>query len=235
MYIHRIALSVILPPRPRPLDRKQLGPTGKNGPLAQNTPPNISTEKSALSAGRDSGEATPTKMATPTKVGAASRPASRKPLIKQATFAIGFSSASNARGSSSNGGQDKPRPRSESLDLPPSSSLNSNSAAEGKGAGHQSGKSRQAQWMKQQSIHSDPSSSIVAAGDSADGVGGEREWRGLNLTLLRSRIQRLIVVMNTSEPGSVPDAGMLASLVDLVGCLLLSIACLLLFAVHVCC
>ena len=223
MYIHRIALSVILPPRPRPQDRKQLGlPTslGENTPEAQNTPPR---EKTALSADRDLGEATPTKMATPTKVGAAGRPASRKLLLKQATFAIGFSSANNAGGSSSNGGQDKPRPRSESLDLPPSSSLNSSPAAENKGAGHQSGKSRRAQWTKQQSIHSDPSTSIVAAaGDTVNGLGrsvgggGEREWRGLNLSLLRSRIQRLIVVMNTSEPGSVPDAGMLASLVDLV-------------------
>ena len=215
MYIHRIALSVILPPRPRPQDRKQLGlPTslGENTPEAQN-----------LDLGTDLGEATPTKMATPTKVGAAGRPASRKLLLKQATFAIGFSSANNAGGSSSNGGQDKPRPRSESLDLPPSSSLNSSPAAENKGAGHQSGKSRRAQWTKQQSIHSDPSTSIVAAaGDTVNGLGrsvgggGEREWRGLNLSLLRSRIQRLIVVMNTSEPGSVPDAGMLASLVDLV-------------------
>ena len=220
MYIHRIALSVILPPRPRPQDGKQLGlPTslGENAPEAQNTPPR---EKTAPSADRDLGEATPTKMATPTKVGAACRPASRKLLLKQATFAIGFSSANNA---GSNGGQDKPRPRSESLDLPPSSSLNSSPGTENKGAGHQSGKSRRAQLTKQQSIYSDTSTSIVAAaGDTVNslgrsvGGGGEREWRGLNLTLLRSRIQRLVVVMNTSEPGSVPDAGMLASLVDLV-------------------
>ena len=228
MYIHRIALSVILPPRSRTQDRKQLGLPTSPGEIttsqAQNTPPKMQTEKTAPSADRDLGEATPTKMATPTKVGAAGRPASRK-LLKQATFAIGFSSANNGSGggSSSNGGQDKPRPRSESLDLPSPSSSSLHSA-EGKGAGHQlSGKSRRAQWTKQQSIRSDPSASIVAAGtggggsDAVDGLGGgEREWRGLNLTLLRSRIQRLIVVMNTSEPGSVPDAGMLASLVDLV-------------------
>jgi hypothetical protein len=194
-------------------------------PLGENTPRAQYTEKTAPSADmRDLSEAaaakmaTPTKMATPAKVGAAGRPASRK-LLKQATFAIGFSSANN--GSSSSSGQDKPRPRSESLDLPPSTSLNS---TEGKGAG----KSRRAQWTKQQSVHSDSSGSIVAAavaggGDMVDGLGrrsvgggGEREWRGMNLTLLRSRIQRLIVVMNTSEPGSVPSAGMLASLVDLV-------------------
>ena len=223
MYIHRIALSVILPPRPRPQDRKEFGGLPTTSAAGESTPRAQNTEKTAPSADRDLSEAAPTKMATPTKVGAAGRPASRK-LLKQATFAIGFSSTPG--GSSSNGGrQEKPRPRSESLDLPPSTSL---TPTEGKGVGHQSGgKSRRAQWTKQQSIHSDPSSSIVSAtaagGDMVDGlgrsvgkVGGEREWRGLNLTLLRSRIQRLMVVMNTSEPGSVPNAGMLASLIDLV-------------------
>ena len=221
MYIHRIALSVILPPRPRPQDRKQFGGLPTTSPAAGESTPN--TQKTALSADRGLSEATPTKMATPTKVGAAGRPASRK-LLKQATFAIGFSSTPG--GSSSNGGgQEKPRPRSESLDLPSPASL---TPTESKGVGHQSGgKSRRAQWTKQQSVHSDPSSSIVAAttggggSDMVDGlgrrdVGGEREWRGLNLTLLQSRIQRLMVVMNASEPGSIPNAGMLASLVDLV-------------------
>lgn len=43
-----------------------------------------------------------------------------------------------------------------------------------------------------------------------------RMWRGLNLDVLRSRIQRLIVLMNTSEPGTIPESSMLASLIDLV-------------------
>ena len=43
------------------------------------------------------------------------------------------------------------------------------------------------------------------------------EWRGLRLDLLRGRVQRLVVLMETTEPGTVPDAGMLASLIDLVG------------------
>ena len=42
------------------------------------------------------------------------------------------------------------------------------------------------------------------------------EWRGLRLDLLRGRVQRLVVLMETTEPGTVPDAGMLASLIDLV-------------------
>ena len=45
---------------------------------------------------------------------------------------------------------------------------------------------------------------------------GEEEWRGLRLDTLRRRIQRLIVLMNLSEPGTIPNAGILASLVDLV-------------------
>ena len=235
MYIHRIALSVILPPRPRPQDRKQLEtPTSPEENTQRIPPPKMLTEKTAPSA--DLGEATPTKVTMPTKVGASGRPASRK-LLKQATFALGFSTNTGPSG------QDKLRPRSESFDLHPpfSSSLNSNAAAEGKGAGHLSGKSRRAQWTKQQSIHSDPSTSIgrgseggkrsngtvvdfVDIGRKSIGGGGEREWRGLNLSLLRSRIQRLTVVMNMSEPGSVPDAGMLASLVDLVCCCGLHVA-----------
>ena len=43
------------------------------------------------------------------------------------------------------------------------------------------------------------------------------EWRRLNLNFLRQRIQRLVVLMDLSEPGTVPDSGMLASLIDLVG------------------
>lgn len=241
MYIHRIALSVILPPRPRPQYETQLELPAS---LSEGDPQASSkklTEKIAPSADKDLSEATPTtKVATPTKAG---RPASRKLLLKQATFAVGFSSGNNNGKASS---KNKLRPRSESLDvhvpLPPSS-LNTNTATvEGtKGVGHQSGKSRRAQWTKQQSIQSDRSTSIKSTGsetgrrsdataDSVDGfgrsisgiVGGarEREWRGLNLDLLRSRIQRLMVVMNTSEPGSVPDAGMLASLVDLVSAVL---------------
>ena len=42
------------------------------------------------------------------------------------------------------------------------------------------------------------------------------EWRRLKLKVLRQRIQRLVVLMDLSEPGTIPDSGMLASLIDLV-------------------
>ena len=42
------------------------------------------------------------------------------------------------------------------------------------------------------------------------------EWKGLKLNVLRSRVQRLSVLLELSEPGTIPDAGMLASLVDMV-------------------
>lgn len=49
-------------------------------------------------------------------------------------------------------------------------------------------------------------------------VGGAtvQDWRGLKVNVLRSRIQRLSALLELSEPGSIPEAGMLASLVDLV-------------------
>lgn len=214
MYIHRIALSVVLPPRPRPLVRKQLeSPTTlqehdtfRKSPskLEGRLPPPANKEQPLA-----------------TKCPASNcRPGSRK-LLKQTTFALGFSTAG------SSGMQGEVRLRSESLDLSPSL-INLNTTTEGKGLS-QVGKSRRAQLSKQQSIYSVVSDSVGVASEggrassgalvgrvTVDPSTGERLWRGLRLDLLRSRIQRLIVVMNTSEPGSIPDAGMLASLVDLV-------------------
>ena len=51
---------------------------------------------------------------------------------------------------------------------------------------------------------------------SIQASGGMEEWRRLKLKVLRQRVQRLVVLMDLSEPGTVPDPGMLASLVDLV-------------------
>ena len=42
------------------------------------------------------------------------------------------------------------------------------------------------------------------------------EWRGIRINLLQRRIRRLTVLMELSEPGTIPDPGMLASLIDLV-------------------
>lgn len=47
-------------------------------------------------------------------------------------------------------------------------------------------------------------------------AGGMEEWRRLKLKVLQQRIQRLVVLMELSEPGTIPDAGMLSSLIDLV-------------------
>ena len=51
---------------------------------------------------------------------------------------------------------------------------------------------------------------------SSHQLSGMKEWRRLKLNVLRHRIQRLVVLMDLSEPGTVPDHGMLASLLDLV-------------------
>ena len=67
-------------------------------------------------------------------------------------------------------------------------------------------------FTKQHSIHEDSSLKM----DRTDGHGYLEEWRGLKMDVLRHRIQRLVVLMDLSEPGTVPDPGMLASLIDLV-------------------
>ncbi len=80
-------------------------------------------------------------------------------------------------------------------------------------------------FKKQRSLHSDIGSSAHSETDSRRGtserVGTDEgeivsDWRGLKLDLLRGRIQRLVVLLNTSVPGTVPDPDMLASLIDLV-------------------
>ena len=218
MYFHRIGLSVILPPRPCPQERKPLTTIDEISteelatpklPLREKQSPPL-TEKNNV-------EDAPVKLTTLSN----SKTGSKK-LLKQATFALGFSTASSASA------QDKSRPRSESLEtFSPSSNLST--AAEGGKGVALSGKYRRAQITKQQSIHSDVTTSVVgmtevgrrsngtvAAGGTLSTVNGERMWRGLNLDLMRSRIQRLIVMMNMSEPGAVPEPGLLASLIDLV-------------------
>ncbi len=59
--------------------------------------------------------------------------------------------------------------------------------------------------------------SQASLGEEVGGVSGAPPyWRGLNIGMLQSRIRRLSTLLELSEPGSVPEAGMLASLVDLV-------------------
>ena len=74
-------------------------------------------------------------------------------------------------------------------------------------------------FSKTESVLSGGSDKAVGgvAADGGGAVGGvEGEWRGLKLDQLRSRIQRLVVLMNLSEPGTIPNPAILASLVDLV-------------------
>ena len=127
-----------------------------------------------------------------------------------------------------------PRTRSGSLNIPSTSST-----AEGSPSGYPKsggGKGRRNPIRKQQSLHSDigrqgsrqNSSNSMSEpspllGPRSSGASGESfsdasgiEWKGLRLDILRSRIQRLVVLMNTSVPGTVPNSDMLASLIDLV-------------------
>ena len=68
---------------------------------------------------------------------------------------------------------------------------------------------------------------VTVSSTSLDGGGevGGTHWRGLDVEMLRTRIERLSTLLELTEPGTVPEAGMLASLVDLVreGCLCVSV------------
>ena len=181
MYLHRIALSVILPlPRRTP-------ETALSSKLKDAASPLIAVRGN---------KSKPVSIASPTK--GSSLPAKKGNVILQRTHQhIGLGE----------------RTRSGSLKLPDSPKLK--------------GKLR-----KQQSLHSDigrqnseeeargsldsrPSGtgeSLVGDGSAEEGV----EWRGLMPDLLRGRVQRLVVLLNMSVPGTVPDPDMLASLIDLV-------------------
>lgn len=186
MYLHRIALSVILPLPPARSDNHVISAKlqGAATPLLKRTRPTFEPSKT---------EKTST---LPLKKGSIILPA-----VQRIQRSIGE------------------RTRSGSLNLP------SEGAAGGK---------PKAMFKKQRSLHSDigggrdssvgseisadnrssDAASSVARGESEPGPGVT--WRGLQLDLLRGRIQRLMVLLNTSVPGTVPDPNMLASLIDLV-------------------
>ena len=119
------------------------------------------------------------------------------------------------------------RKRSSSLHL--STSAPQPETALSKGGGAKSGKSpllkqqtipefgkNQGPFSKRRSAPDIERASEVQQEEKANNEGREKEWRGLKVGVLRNRIQRLIVLMNLSEPGTIPDAEMLASLIDLV-------------------
>ncbi len=89
---------------------------------------------------------------------------------------------------------------------------------------------RRAPLRKQSSLHSDTSErrDLLESGEGflADGrkvVESGTSLRGWREALQRGRIQRLIVLMQSSEPGTIPDAGMLGTLIDLVGCIIIHV------------
>ena len=44
----------------------------------------------------------------------------------------------------------------------------------------------------------------------------QKEWRGMHIGVLHQRIRRLSVMMELTEPGLIPDAALLASLISVV-------------------
>ena len=44
----------------------------------------------------------------------------------------------------------------------------------------------------------------------------QKEWRGMHIGVLHQRIRRLSVMMELTEPGLIPDASLLASLISVV-------------------
>ena len=202
MYLHRIALSVILPPRPLP--------------------------SAATTAVETSGLYSPLRGAEAATAGSLSSPP--PPNEPMSDTLPRKKHSSNPAAS---------RKRTGSLNLPSSTKVETSPQLPVK---HFPG--AKPRLSKQPSIHSDGDGDFPEGteglsyrragrrvGVGSGGGGGEgcqqdvKEWRGLRLGTLRSRIQRLNVLQQTSEPGTVPDPAMLASLIDLVREPLPSAAC----------
>lgn len=221
MYFHRIALSIILPPRPK-VETPQISPTSL-----------LKDAASPLIARAIQGP----DINTGANYSLDSPKVRTLPAQKRSNIAVIASVQEPRRGVGS-------RSRSGSLILPSTSS-----SVEGSPSGYPKsggGKGRRNPMRKQQSLHSDigrqgsrqnssgsvsepspllgPRSSDASSGCFSDTTGAEDtlEWKGLRLDLLRSRIQRLVVLMNTSVPGTVPNSDMLASLIDLVSVIITS-------------
>lgn len=191
MYLHRIALSVILPPPPPRSDDHVI-------------PANLQGAATPLLAIREKRTRPPTASEASKMEKRSTLPAKKGSIIVPAVQRMHRNLGD--------------RTRSESLKLP------SEGAATGK---------PKAIFKKQRSLLSDigrardlsagsetPTDTRRSDPGSSDKVAGEIQagmhWKGLQLDLLRGRIQRLMVLLNTSVPGTVPDPNMLASLVDLV-------------------
>ena len=192
MYIQRIALSVVLPIRP-PIKTTEPSLESVTAEVEESQEPQHRSRHYSLTHTKSTDTGLDDKRKEEEEVrGYASKSSTHKRFIKQATGII--SSVSSPT-------HPLKRRRSGSLNLP-------------------SETKKRGTFLKQRSVATLKKSDSVegGGGDSGETVTGDnvREWRGLNLGVLRSRIQRLIVLMNTSEPGSIPESSMLASLIDLV-------------------
>ena len=49
---------------------------------------------------------------------------------------------------------------------------------------------------------------------------GLRLWNNLPIDELKLDVERFVVLMHLSEPGTIPSAGLLASIIDMVSCVL---------------
>ena len=47
---------------------------------------------------------------------------------------------------------------------------------------------------------------------------GLRLWNNLPIDELKLHVERFVVLMHLSEPGTIPSAGLLASIIDMVSC-----------------
>ncbi len=191
MYLQRIALSVMLPPPPSSHSDDHVIPSNLEG---------AATPLLAMRGDRARKLAAPSELIKTEK--SSTLPAKKGNVLLPAVQRIQRSLGE--------------RTRSGSLNLP------SEGAAAVK---------PKAMFKKQRSLHSDigrgrdpPAGSETltdprrsdASSDKAEESEPGAQWRGLQLDLLRGRIQRLVVLLNTSVPGTVPDPNMLASLIDLV-------------------
>ena len=59
-------------------------------------------------------------------------------------------------------------------------------------------------------------SSSVSGDDFVFTSTGLRVWNNLPIDELKLHVERFVVLMNLSEPGTIPSAGLLASIIDMV-------------------
>lgn len=206
MYLHRIALSVILPPR-APQDQGE--PISPLQTLIKGAAEHLPSRNRRMGISAVADLPDSPEPATPPRGG----------LVKYKSVGTTGSSSPvviRGRSSSFNSETASSAPLPEMPGLPKlgrggkgkSPLLKQETVAE-------ISTQRKSRFSKADSVMSD----IGGAKSTKDGEGGAaetEEWRGLNLDVLRRRIQRLVVLMNLSEPGTIPNASILASLVDLV-------------------